>query len=118
VRSKASAFFDFYRDNPRDLDLGFYLFQGVRPSRPEPRTRRAAQRAAAQPRCSRPPTPWATYGLDASASEAEVTALFAHMVGLLVLIHTGRIRMFRQHAPQLLAQYLDQLTERLQRAGH
>ena len=32
VRSKASAFFDFYRDNPRDLDLGFYLFQGVRPS--------------------------------------------------------------------------------------
>jgi AcrR family transcriptional regulator len=48
VRSKASAFFDFYRDNPRDLDLGFYLFQGVRPNRPDSRTRRAAQRAAAR----------------------------------------------------------------------
>jgi AcrR family transcriptional regulator len=48
VRSKASAFFDFYRDNPRDLDLGFYLFQGVRPSRPDARTRRATQRAAAR----------------------------------------------------------------------
>ena len=31
VTSKAGASFDFYRANPRDLDLGFYLFQGVRP---------------------------------------------------------------------------------------
>jgi AcrR family transcriptional regulator len=117
VRSKASAFFDFYRDNPRDLDLGFYLFQGVRPSG---LTRELDAQLNEQLRAALQPTAEALsdLGLDATASEAEVTALFAHMVGLLVLIHTGRIRMFRQHAPQLLAQYLEQLTERLQRSRH
>jgi AcrR family transcriptional regulator len=117
VRSKAGAFFDFYRDNPRDLDLGFYLFQGVHPSglsRDLDTQLNAQLRSALQPTADA----LAEYGLDPSACESEVTALFAHMVGLLVLIHTGRIRMFRQHAPQLLTQYLDQLTERLQRAGH
>ncbi|MBO3704320.1 MAG: TetR/AcrR family transcriptional regulator [Candidatus Accumulibacter sp.] len=114
VRSKASAFFDFYRENPRDLDLGFYLFQGVRPTG---LTRELDAQLNAQLRAALQPTADAVseYGLDATSCEAEVTALFAHMVGLLVLIHTGRIRMFRQHAPQLLAQYLEQLTERLQR---
>jgi len=31
VRQAATAFFDFYRENPRDLDLGFYLFHGMQP---------------------------------------------------------------------------------------
>lgn len=115
LRSKASAFFDFYRDNPRDLDLGFYLFDGMRPSG---LTRALDARLNAQLRAALQPagTALSDFGLDASACEAELTALFAHMVGLLVLIHTGRIRMFRQHAGQLLAHYLDQLISRLQRA--
>ena len=29
LRKSALAFYQFYRDNPRDLDLGCYLFQGV-----------------------------------------------------------------------------------------
>src|SRR6195256_2217028 len=28
LRAAATAFFRFYADNPRDLDLGFYLFRG------------------------------------------------------------------------------------------
>ena len=31
LRATATAFFDFYAENPRDLDLGFYLFQGMQP---------------------------------------------------------------------------------------
>ena len=31
ARATAKAIFDFYRENPRDLDLGFYLFQGMQP---------------------------------------------------------------------------------------
>ena len=31
LEAKASAWFDFYADNPRELDLGFYLVQGMRP---------------------------------------------------------------------------------------
>ncbi|WP_313952946.1 TetR/AcrR family transcriptional regulator [Accumulibacter sp.] len=113
VNSKAGAFFDFYSDNPRDLDLGFYLFQGVRPlglTRELDAQLNARLRATLQPTADA----LAEFGLDAAATEIEVTALFAHMVGLLVLIHTGRIRIFRQQAPQLLQRYLDQLTDRLQ----
>lgn len=31
LRRTAEAFFGFYRENPRDLDSGFYLFQGMQP---------------------------------------------------------------------------------------
>ena len=31
LRAKARAFYTFYRDNPKELDLGFYLFNGVKP---------------------------------------------------------------------------------------
>ena len=40
---------------------------------------------------------------------AEVTALFAHIVGLLMLSHTGRIRMFKQASQELFDRYLDRL---------
>ena len=31
LRAKAEAFYVFYRDNPKELDLGFYLFDGMKP---------------------------------------------------------------------------------------
>ena len=31
LRATAGAFFEFCRDSPRDLDLGFYLFPGIQP---------------------------------------------------------------------------------------
>ena len=45
----------------------------------------------------------------------ENTALFAHGVGLLLLQHTGRIRMFGQDATLLFEDYVIGLVERLQR---
>ncbi|WP_430422809.1 TetR/AcrR family transcriptional regulator [Methylibium petroleiphilum] len=111
LRSAANAFFGFYRENPRDLDLGFYLFQGLQPRGLTPelneqlnaRLRAAlapAQRALAQ------------LGLGERDALAEVTALFAHTVGLLLLSHTGRIRMFHQESQGLFDRYLDALVER------
>jgi hypothetical protein len=41
-----------------------------------------------------------------------VTALFAHIVGLLLLSHTGRIRMFRRDSQALFERYLDALIAR------
>lgn len=112
LRSKAGAFFEFYRENPRDLDLGFYLFKGVRPMG---LTRELNAQLDARLRAALQPSEEAliAHGLDAAAAEAEVTALFAHMVGLLVLIHTGRIRMFGQQAQRLLERYFDHLVDRL-----
>jgi AcrR family transcriptional regulator len=111
LRAAARAFFDFYRENPRDLDLGFYLFQGMKPRGLTPdlnealnarlgNALQASQDALQQ------------LGLPPEKAVAEVTALFAHTVGLLVLSHTGRIRMFKQASQDLFDTYLEQLVSR------
>ena len=113
LRAAATAFFDFYRENPRDLDLGFYLFQGMQPRGLTPELDRALNRRL---QATLQPVQDALQALDMPAPLAlrETTALFAHVVGLLLLSHTGRIRMFRQAPGDLFADYLGQL---LQRAG-
>lgn len=115
VRHAASAFFDFYRENPRDLDLGFYLFQGMTPRGLTPALN---EQLNARLRDALQPTQDAlqALGLPARQALAEVTALFAHAVGLLVLSHTGRIRMFRQASPDLFDAYLRQLLGRASQA--
>jgi AcrR family transcriptional regulator len=113
LRAAARAFFDFYRENPRDLDLGFYLFQGMKPRGLTPglnealnarlgNALQASQDALQQ------------LGLPPEKAVQEVTALFAHTVGLLVLSHTGRIRMFKQASQDLFDTYLEQLVSRAQ----
>jgi len=111
VRAAASAFFDFYRENPRDLDLGFYLFQGMKPRGLTPPLNEALN---ARLRESLQPTRLGleSLGMSAAAALREVTALFAHIVGLLVLSHTGRIRMFKQASQDLFNAYVDQLLGR------
>lgn len=111
LRATATAFYDFYADNPRDLDLGFYLFQGMQPRglTPELDEQLNAQlRAALAPQ----QISLQALGLFEAQAVAEVTALFAHVVGLLVLSHTGRIRMFRQRSRDLFELYLAQLVSR------
>ena len=107
----ATAFFDFFRENPRDLDLGFYLFQGMRPRGLTPALN---ERLNARLRDALAPTAHAllALGFDAAAAQAETTALFAHSVGLLVLSHTGRIRMFRQESQALFGRYIEALLAR------
>lgn len=115
LQAKAAAFFDFYRQNPRDLDLGFYLFHGVRPMG---LTRELNRHLNAQLRAALRPAEEAMIelGLDPAAAQTEITALFAHMVGLLILGHTARIRMFRQDPQTLFEHYLRQLVARLEQA--
>ena len=55
------------------------------------------------------------YQPDTAAARAETTALFAQGVGLLLLRHTGRIKLFGQDADALFAHYVDALIAR--RAG-
>ncbi|MDP4299383.1 TetR/AcrR family transcriptional regulator [Leptothrix discophora] len=117
LRTAALAFFDFYRENPRDLDLGFYLFQGMQPRGLTPELNETLN---ARLRDALEPTRHALIGLGWPEDGAltETTALFAHVVGLLVLSHTGRIRMFRQPSTDLFQRYLDQLLQRRPGGGH
>ena len=110
--AKASAWFGFFAANPRDLDLGFYLVQGMRP-----RGLTAELNFKLNDRLhdALRPCEAALQAMGLSAEDAlrENTSLFAHGVGLLLMQHTGRIRMFGQDATLLFGAYVIGLVERL-----
>ncbi|MEO7885507.1 MAG: TetR/AcrR family transcriptional regulator [Polaromonas sp.] len=114
LEAKASAWFGFFADSPRDLDLGFYLVQGMRPRglTTELNHQLNDRLLDALRPCE---TALQSMGLNADDALRENTALFAHGMGLLLLKHTGRIRMFGQDATLLFDAYLISLVERLQK---
>jgi len=101
------AFFQFYAENPRDLDLGFYLFRsGMKPKGLGHERNDALNAGLAT--ALRPITE-AAVALNATREEANLLTVdaFAHAAGLLLLAHTGRIRMFGASASRLMARYID-----------
>ena len=52
-------------------------------------------------------------GLGTEGAVIETTAVFAHIVGVLVLNNTGRIRLFKQNPDVLFQRYMDLLIQRL-----
>jgi len=106
LKAAAMAFFRFYAENPRDLDLGFYLFRGgMKPAglgRARDEKLNAALEAALRPIAE------AAMSLGASRQRANLLMVdcFAHATGLLLLLHTGRIRMFGASAPDLMETYV------------
>ncbi|MFL9669217.1 TetR/AcrR family transcriptional regulator [Variovorax sp. AB1(2024)] len=112
LAAKAQAWFDFYAANPRELDLGFYLVQGMRPRGLTSELDHELNDHLHQ--ALRPcEDALQAMGLDADGALRENTSLFAHGVGLLLMQHTGRIRMFRQSADALFKAYVAQLVERV-----
>lgn len=112
LASKAQAWFGFYARNPRDLDLGFYLVQGLAPRGLSSEFNHQLNdrlHDALRP-CEEA---LQAMGLSAASALRENTALFAHGVGLLLLQHTGRIRMFRQSPEGLFQAYVAHLVARL-----
>jgi len=117
LRAAAMAFFRYYADNPRDLDLGFYLFRGgMKPhglGKARDRLLNAALGAALRPIAD------AAEALGARPNAAKLLMVdtFAHAVGLLLLAHTGRMRMFGAAAPDLMQRFVEEAIAAL-RAAH
>src|SRR3954468_25079658 len=107
LHAAAVAFFRYYDGNPRDLDLGFYLFRGgMKPhglGKERDRVLNAALDLALHPIAE------AAMTLGARRKEARILVadVFAHVSGLLLLAHTGRIRMFGASAPKLMERFID-----------
>jgi AcrR family transcriptional regulator len=107
LRAAAMAFFRYYADNPRDLDLGFYLFRGgMKPhglGKERDEMLNAALEAALHPISE------AAQALGARREEAKLLMVdtFAHAAGLLLLAHTGRMRMFGASAPNLMERFVE-----------
>jgi AcrR family transcriptional regulator len=100
LRAAAMAFFRYYADNPRDLDLGFYLFRGGMKPHGLGKERDGILNAALE---------FALHPVADAAQEARLLMadVFAHAAGLLLLAHTGRIRMFGASAPHLMERFVD-----------
>jgi AcrR family transcriptional regulator len=113
LRAAALAFFAFYAGNPRDLDLGFYLFRGgMRPKGLGPERDEALNAALA---AALHPIANAAEALGSSHEDANLLMVdtFAHAAGLLLLAHTGRIRMFGASAATLMERYIDDRIKQL-----
>jgi AcrR family transcriptional regulator len=108
LRATALAFFRFYDENPRDLELGFYLMRGgMKPrglGRPRDAMLNAALAEAVQPISDAA----VSLGARRDAARLLVVDVFAHASGLLLMAHTGRIRMFGAEAARQMERFVDQ----------
>jgi AcrR family transcriptional regulator len=107
LRAATMAFFRYYADNPSDLDLGFYLFRGGMKPRGLGKERDEILNAALDSALR--PIADAARALGARRKDARLLMVdtFAHAVGLLLLAHTGRIRMFGASAPNLMERFIE-----------
>jgi AcrR family transcriptional regulator len=107
LRAAAIAFFRYYDDNPRDLDLGFYLFRGG--MKPHGLGKERDQILNAALDLALHPIAEAAMALGARRKEARILVadVFAHVSGLLLLAHTGRIRMFGASASSLMERFIE-----------
>lgn len=113
LHAAAMAFFTFYAEHPHDLDLGFYLLRGgMQPHGLGARRNRALNEGLA---AALRPIGDAALALGTTATDAQllVADTFAHAAGLLLLVHTGRIRMFGVSAQELMSRYVQDRVERL-----
>jgi AcrR family transcriptional regulator len=106
LQAAAMSFFRFYAENPRDLDLGFYLFRGGMKPAGLGHARDVELNAALE--AALRPIAEAAESLGASRQKANLLMVdcFAHAAGLLLLLHTGRIRMFGASAQDLMDAYI------------
>jgi AcrR family transcriptional regulator len=113
LRAAAMAFFRYYADNPRDLDLGFYLFRGGMKPHGLGKERDEVLNTALE--LAMLPIADAAQAFGASREQARLLMadIFAHAAGLLLLAHTGRIRMFGASAPHLMERFVDHTTSAL-----
>lgn len=116
LRAAVRALFGYYRRRPQELDLGLYLFQGLRPQGLGPELDRqlnsrlvaALQKiAGVMARLGR---------LDPLAAHRETVAATCHVFGVLVMANTGRLKILDSDPDALVDHYLDALVARLRPA--
>jgi len=112
LRGAVRAFYEYYRARADQLALGLYLFQGLKP-----RGLGAESDATLNGILKRALEPMRTAMVELGFSprgraDAELAALFAFLIGLLMIEHTGRIKLFAVNAPGLLENYLKALAAR------
>ncbi len=100
ARTVAGAFYDYYAQRPAELSLGFYLFQGL-----APRGLGAELDRGLNTRLTLCVT-LLGHGLARTRPGCDVVLermqMFTYLSGLLLLLHTGRLKSLAQNAETLL----------------
>lgn len=113
LRAAVRAFFDYYRDRPQELELGFYLFQGMRPRG----LSRALDRALNSRLIAvlmRIRGAIIRYGrLRPLAAHRETVAAMCHVCGVLLMAQTGRLKTLDADPGLLIEHFIDGLLARL-----
>ncbi len=107
LRAAAMAFYHYYARNARELDLGFYLFRGgMKPAGLSTETDTELNKALDN---ALRPVAVAAVELGVSQQEADLlmVGVFAHATGLLLLLHTGRIKMFNAAPKALMEAFVE-----------
>jgi AcrR family transcriptional regulator len=113
ARAVLHALYAYYRRHPQDLDLGFYLFQGMRPvglTRDldrELNDRLIAVLLVVARALAR------LGGLTMLDAHRETVAAACHIFGVLLMENTGRLKTLDCQADELIDHYSDQLVARL-----
>jgi len=116
LRAAIRAFYRFYRSRPQDLDLGLYLFQGLRPRGLGPELDRQlnSRLIAALQKIAGPLTRFGN--LTPLAAHGETVSALCHVSGVLIMAGTGRLKILDCDPDALIDHYLDGLVARLRPA--
>jgi len=109
----ARAFFDYYLEHPRELDLSFYVHQGLRPTGLTAELNRQLNGRLIAVLQVIADAIAAGSDLDEEAANGETVALVSHLCGVLLMERSGRLRVVGFAAGALVERYLDQVKARL-----
>lgn len=113
VRAIIRGFYNYYRERPQELELGFYLFQGMRPRGLSREIDRAlnSKLIAVLMRIRAAIMRLGT--LRPLAAHRETVAAMCHISGVLLMAHTGRLKTLDSDPDMLIEHYIAGLIARL-----
>ncbi len=115
ARRALTSLFDYYRSRPREFELSYYLFGGVQPRGLTSSLNRELNQLLEQilGRVTDTLAPLGSFSQNELWQEA--VACLAHLSGVALLAHSGRLKTVKVEGDALQTAYIDQLVERLQR---
>ncbi len=117
LRGTIRTFFDYYRDRPQELELGFYLFQGLHPrglSRDFDRALNSKLIAVLM----RVRGAVMRFGrMCPLAAHRETVAAMCHICGVLLMAQTGRLKTLDSDPAMLIEHYIEGLVARIKPAN-
>jgi AcrR family transcriptional regulator len=114
LRATIRAFYDFYRARPQELELGFYLFQGMKPRGLSRDIDRALNSRLIAVLMRIRGAVMKLGGLRPLAAHRETVAAMCHISGVLLMARTGRLKTLDSDPDLLIEHYVAGLIARLE----